>query len=450
VAMVVFNLDDGVREMVDEAKAREIVEKAMAEIPAPGSVRSVRLSNKSYSESAALVIAEALRSMEGVTDADLSDMIAGKPEEEALKVLEAMCGGLAGRSLESLDLSDNAMGEKGIHACRAVLQGQSQLKTLKMCNDGLSASSMEAMRDILLRETPTSLHTLHFFNNMSGNGGAEALASMLVHCPDLENIRFSGTRAGREGSMAFAKALSECPAVQAGKLLRLDLADNTFGEEGGLILAEVLSRQPLLTYLNLRDAALEDEGVQAVTEALVESAPGLTLLDLSGNECTAESGEAIAACLKTKSCLVELYLEENELGSQGAKQIAVGIAKLDKLEKLQLNSNEIGTSGAIALVKRAMKLPGLKSLEMNGNELTEEGLVRVERMLESAGKAGVLGDMDDNDFEGGDEEEAAEEDEEEEAEEAAIELSQQGGDEGDKSKSDEDAVDALADALGKL
>lgn len=49
----------------------------------------------------------------------------------------------------------------------------------------------------------------------------------------------------------------ECPAASAGLLVRLDLADNTLGEEGGSALAEALSSQPGLTYVNLRDCNLE-------------------------------------------------------------------------------------------------------------------------------------------------------------------------------------------------
>lgn len=44
--------------------------------------------------------------------------------------------------------------------------------------------------------------------------------------------------------------------MSAGLLVRLDLADNTLGEEGGQVLAEALSSQPSLTYVNLRDCEL--------------------------------------------------------------------------------------------------------------------------------------------------------------------------------------------------
>lgn len=53
------------------------------------------------------------------------------------------------------------------------------------------------------------------------------------------------------------QALAACPAASAGLLVRLDLADNTLGEEGGSTLAEALSSQPGLTHVNLRDCNLE-------------------------------------------------------------------------------------------------------------------------------------------------------------------------------------------------
>ena len=118
--------------------------------------------------------------MTSITEADISDVIAGRPEDLALRVLAALCGGLQGRSLTHIDVSDNAMGEKGINACRPALEGQREsLRSLRMCNDGLSASAMEAMRDLLIgtdndrRDVePAALCSLHFHNNMSGDGRA--------------------------------------------------------------------------------------------------------------------------------------------------------------------------------------------------------------------------------------------------------------------------------------
>lgn len=52
---------------------------------------SIKLSNKSFDQDAANVIATRLREFQSIEVADLSDIIAGRPEDEALKVLEIIC-----------------------------------------------------------------------------------------------------------------------------------------------------------------------------------------------------------------------------------------------------------------------------------------------------------------------------------------------------------------------
>lgn len=85
----------------------------------------VRLSTKSFKPSACAAVAEALQNAaDTLRHADLSDIIAGQPEEEALAVLAEITGALQGVPLLSLDLSNNALGEKGLRACAPVLTSQ--------------------------------------------------------------------------------------------------------------------------------------------------------------------------------------------------------------------------------------------------------------------------------------------------------------------------------------
>ncbi|CAN0383006.1 unnamed protein product, partial [Laminaria digitata] len=137
---------------------------------------------------------------------DFSDIIAGRPKEVGLRVLAAVCGGVGGREkLAHVDVSENAMGPDGVEACRPAIEGKEELRALFMCNNGLSEAAMESVRDILLATKPNALRTLHFFNNMSGDLGAKALAEVLPQCPKLSDFRFSGTRSGRDGSAAVVK-----------------------------------------------------------------------------------------------------------------------------------------------------------------------------------------------------------------------------------------------------
>ncbi|CAN0410462.1 unnamed protein product, partial [Ectocarpus sp. 12 AP-2014] len=178
-----------------QARARELVDAALGDRD-PASITRVRLSNKSYSAEAAKVIGEALEKMTIIpcgtlpfpwsravfaylSQVDFSDIIAGRPKEVGLEVLAAVCGGVREREgLTFVDVSENAMGPDGVDACRPAIEGKKELRALLMCNDGLSAAAMEAVRDILLATSPAALRTLHFYNNMSGDLGAKALAQV--------------------------------------------------------------------------------------------------------------------------------------------------------------------------------------------------------------------------------------------------------------------------------
>ncbi len=80
----------------------------------PGSV-IVRLTNKSLTREAAGVIATSLSaklSPHSIDTVDISDIIAGRPEEEALAVLATLCSALAPActDVHEVNVSDNALG----------------------------------------------------------------------------------------------------------------------------------------------------------------------------------------------------------------------------------------------------------------------------------------------------------------------------------------------------
>ena len=87
----------------------------------------IKLSTKSFgsSDGSALTAARALEAhAHSLEDVDLSDVIAGRPEREALAALDILSKALGKLNLRRLDLSDNALGEKGLRACSAAFQNQ--------------------------------------------------------------------------------------------------------------------------------------------------------------------------------------------------------------------------------------------------------------------------------------------------------------------------------------
>ena len=418
----VFELD-GAREAVDEGRASVLLTAALTKCGAAPS--HLRLSNKSFSEGAARVIATGLRErcMGSVRVADLSDIIAGKSEEEALEVLRIICDALDGCAIVDLNLSDNALGRPGVLACNAVLSGK-HLEKLYVCNDGLSAEAAVTLHEILAKDGMPALSVFHFFNNMSGDGGALAVADIVRACPLLVDFRFSATRSQRPGCLAIAQALVTHPS---GVLRSLDLGDCMFGGEAATQLATAIANQKALISLNLRDAGLSEEGLVNVLKVL-PNCSGLTHLDLSGDGVEGEEAVAllVSVCASLKDTLRELSLDDNAIESDGAIVLAKALSKNKNsaLHSLSLCTCELTAAGANALAKAVAKLPSFSTLKLDGNAICSRGVEEISGVLLRAGK--ILGDLEDNDEDGDDDldedEGEGDEDEEEEDESGADDL----------------------------
>lgn len=392
----------GSREAVDETRAVELV----ASVSCDAKPSHLKLSDKSFSESAARVIAASLREKcKSVTVADLSDIIAGKSEEEALEVLRIICDSLAECALVELNLSDNALGRPGILACQSVLCGKS-LQKLYVCNDGLSAEASETLHEILIKDGMPPLKVFHFYNNMSGDGGAIAVGNIVRACPQLLDFRFSATRSRRPGCLAVAKALTTLT-----DLTTLDLGDCMFADEAAEHLATALGQQKALTSLNLRDAGLGEEGLLGVLAAL-QTGPGpqLKLLDLSGNDLEAESVPVLAKLLQGMTALEDLGLDDNAIETEGINVLTKSLAVCTSLRYVSACSCEITAAGAYVLAKTVVKLPAFRTLQLDGNAICSRGVEEVQGILLRGGM--LLGDMDENDEDGDDDLEDVLEDEE--------------------------------------
>ena len=199
-----------------------------------GNLGQIRLGSKSFGLDAAKVLAEVLPQLKSLRVANLADIIAGRPQAEALQVLTTICTALKKIPVAEINLSDNALGTKGVRACSELLSSLESLERLYLCNDGLSADACGEVADLLLFRSPTHLTTLHFFNNMQDDGGGIHIARVVELSPHLQDFRLSSTRCKNDGGVALGKALAKCS-----KLRRLDLGDNSFGAVGGVALAQV-------------------------------------------------------------------------------------------------------------------------------------------------------------------------------------------------------------------
>jgi len=313
--------------------------------------------------------------------------------------------------LTYIDVSDNALGQKGLDALLPLLRSR-KLRTLNVCNNGMSADAANQLADLVVPAAgETVLESLQYYNNMSADGGADGVARIVASSPLMRDLRFSGTRTTRAGSLVIAESI----AAHLTHLVTLDLADNLFGVNGAALLAAAIRKCPQLASLNLRDCSLTDAGFALVSGAVVESASPLTKLDVSGNELTrAANWRPLVA--STAATLEYLGAEENEFGNGGARRLAAALLASPplRLATLLLASNEIADRGATALAAALAPLAALATLEFNGNALGDDALEAFTSLFADV----VLGEMDDNDPDLADGDDDDDDDEEDDAAEA--------------------------------
>ncbi|EXB93441.1 hypothetical protein L484_001000 [Morus notabilis] len=386
-----FDISKGQRAFI-EADEAEMLLKPLTE---PGnSYSKICFSNRSFGLEAACVAEPILASLKSqLREVDLSDFVAGRPEEEALQVMNIFAAALEGSVLRSLNLSNNALGEKGVRAFAALLKSQAELEELYLMNDGISEEAAQAVSELI--PSTEKLKILHFHNNMTGDEGAVAISEVVKRSPLLEDFRCSSTRIGSEGGVALSEALGTCAHLK-----KLDLQDNMFDVESGIALSKALSKHSDLREVYLRYLNLEDEGTIAIVNVLKDSAPSLEVLEMAGNEITAKAAPALAACIESKTLLTKLILSENKLKDEGAIQISKALEGLSQLIEVDMNTNLIRRAGARLLAQTVVQKSGFKLLNINGNFISDEGIDEVKDIFKKSPE--ILGSLDENDPEGED------------------------------------------------
>ncbi|KAK9757212.1 hypothetical protein RND81_01G148500 [Saponaria officinalis] len=358
VPEIVFDISKGPRTFIEAEEA---------------DYTKICFSNRSFGLGAARVAEPILVSIKDkLKSVDLSDFIAGRPEAEALEVMSMFSAALEG--------------SKGVRAFGSLLKSQSSLEELYLMNDEISKDAARALSELL--PSTEMLKVLHFHKNMTGDGGALAITEVVKRSPLLEDFRCSSTRVDADGGVALSNALAECR-----ELKKLDLRDNMFGTEAGVVLKVYLS------YLNL-----EDKGVTAISRALQYSAPFLEMLELAGNDIKPAAARDVAACLARKKKLCKLNLAENELKDKGA--IVIGKCLEDghtKLTELDMNTNGIRRAGARLLAQAVVGKPDFKLLNLDGNYISDDDIDDINDIFKKCPEK--LGPLDENDPEGRDEDE---------------------------------------------
>jgi Ran GTPase-activating protein (RanGAP) involved in mRNA processing and transport len=400
-----FDLSGSDREFFTQQRA----EQGLAPLLAAGARFSkVRLSSKSFGLDAAHVVAKAFaNNADTLKEVDLSDIFPGRPEEEAMKVMQIVTEATLCAKITSVDVSDNAFGEKGVRACTAMLQQQNEIESITFINNGISEQAAKAISELLV--SPQSLKKLHLDKNMTGDAGTAHIAALLERAPGMEDFKMAGSRFFSKGAVMLARGLSTGTS-----LVSLDLNDNNINEEGGLALSGMLFKQPNLRHLNFEAAMLGSHAAGAVVSALAAGCPKLEYLNLSCCDIYPGGVPAVAKAISAMKNLKVLKIAENELGDFGVARICMALKESGcPLVELDVSTNELVQAGAIAAARLAISKASFTSLNLDGNYISDEGVEKVKAVMEEAGISFALLPMEENDADMAEEaEDEADEDQE--------------------------------------
>lgn len=391
-----FKLNLESREQLGSSRARELLTPLLR----PNAhYHTVKLGGASWGDRAALIAASALKNIarkDSLRVVSLADTIASLGEDEALKVLTSLCGALdACKKLKDIDMSNNALGERGVAACAPLLQGQKDLESISFCNNGLAPGAAKLIRTFLVAST--RLKKVHFHNNLLETPGALQIAHLVTAAPQLEDLRFSSLRSGEAGSTALAKALEK-----TAELKYLDVSDNTFGDEAVDALAHALSKHGKLIYLNVKDLDLSVSQIRAILDAIAKSKAPIEHLDISSNENGDDFGTIIGKYIQKTPSLKKILLDDYDLDDVGVlgmlKEVRTG-SKL-ALEDISVSGNTIHRSGAIGMAALARRLPNAKRINLSHNCVPQDLISKIDDIFAES----TTFVFDENDPEAADEE----------------------------------------------
>eukprot|EP00049_Salpingoeca_infusionum_P015296 m.295310 g.295310 ORF g.295310 m.295310 type:complete len:467 (+) comp15853_c2_seq7:231-1631(+) len=185
-----------------------------------------------------------------------------------------------------------------------------------------------------------TLRTLYLRYNGLGDKGAHVLGTALTKNNTLTTLKLSANEIGDKGAVSLWKSLANNQS-----LTKLQLRNNQIGPDGAQGLDAMLKNNTTLTLLDLKGNKLGDKGASVIAKGLQDNAT-LRTLYLEGNSIKTDGANAIFDTLQTQNSLIRLFLQSNLIDDNAAKSLGAALAANTILTNLDLQDNQIGDAGA--------------------------------------------------------------------------------------------------------
>jgi Ran GTPase-activating protein (RanGAP) involved in mRNA processing and transport len=254
----------------------------------------------------------------GVTSVDLSGN--NISAEHCIELVKRYISKMV--NLESLDLKDNKIGPQGAMYLFDALRENCPRLTFLDVNE--NAIQDEALYPLALLLQSVKLCTLNVVTNHITPRGLPTLCDGIVACPTLTELTLAFNLLGDEGGIMVAQMLGSHPGLTS-----LDLSDNRIGDAAAVAIAEafLLSHTSRLESLNLSVNHMGDLGFQALAEALTKTNnKHFSALDVACNDAVTDVGRAaLVQAVPRMRYVYSIDLTSCDLSDENARDLTEAI-----------------------------------------------------------------------------------------------------------------------------
>ena len=321
------------------------------------SLKSIDLGNSNISKEASVELASAIKVNKDLEKLELCNT---NLKSSAVVILQALS---TISTIKSLNISDNQITEEADEALASVILHNTNLEELYLGGNNLN----NVFRVINALQHIQSLRSINLGNcNISKEALGEVATA--INCnKQLEKLWLYNNHDIQSSAISILQSLSTITTLKS-----LYMNNNQISEKGGDALASVIKSNTGLKELHFGSNNLQNSAVKILKALQKNSA--IESLDLSNNSLLDVNTVELAAAIQSNNCLKQLWLHSNNLQSS-IVVILQALSELSTLELLDLHNCHLTSIAAKGLESVIVNNTGLKYLYLNDNHLGKDLII---------------------------------------------------------------------------
>lgn len=341
--------------------------------------------NCALSSKAATVLANQLvdaQKLDALRTIKLNACLAGLSEDEGSKILNELAPALVGfKKLEVVDLSNNLLGAKGLVACGPIFQLCENIRALNLSRTNLDKAAMRLLRGMIMAYHTHRLETLSLSENILEDEGTRYVALVVEKLKGLRNLNLASVQAGPDGIEILLEVLEKSTCLE-----RLSIADNRIDSRVVSPLQTCMSQNPRISTLVLRDLCMGDEVACSILEAIESSPLALKHFDISGNDLSDTSADALVQCLrKQQNSLETLLIGNNKWTTDTAVEISNWLTSAPQnlcLRAFAIHQTLVADLGLIKIANALAQIESFQVVYMQAERITDDAISEISQVLQ--------------------------------------------------------------------